>query len=147
VRIFSWNINGITPFLQKPITSYFQTSKTTSDKTSIPPASLRGFLQRHNWPAILFLQEVKIATKDTKTQDAVRTAINIRSPSERGPPRPSYEAHFTLPDDPHNARGLRGNGKVYGVCSIIRSDLSSKFDNMKVRTVDWDREGRVSVVN
>jgi exonuclease III len=56
-----------------------------------------------------------------------------------------YETHFTLPNDPHDARGLRGSGKIYGVCSIIRSDLFSDFAT-SVRTVDWDREGRVSVV-
>jgi exonuclease III len=32
------------------------------------------------------------------------------------------------------------------LCSIIRSVLSLKFNNTKVWTVDWNREGRVSVV-
>ncbi|KAF1978888.1 DNase I-like protein, partial [Bimuria novae-zelandiae CBS 107.79] len=36
-------------------------------------------------------------------------------------------------------------GKVYGVCSIIREDLVQNL-NAQVRTVDWDKEGRVSVV-
>jgi exonuclease III len=146
MRLFSWNINGITPFLQKPITNYFASSKTCVNKT-LPPASLRGFLKRHHWPAILFLQEVKIAATDVKTQEAVRIAVNAKLPSEttaaeRGP---RYEAHFTLPRDPHNARGPRGSGKVYGVCSIVRADLVSSFD-ATFRTVDWDNEGRVSVV-
>lgn len=56
-----------------------------------------------------------------------------------------YEAHFTLPNDPYNARGLRGSGKVYGVCSILRKDLRERYD-VNVRTVDWDNEGRISVV-
>lgn len=150
MRVFSWNINGIAPFLQKPITTFFQPSrsvKAPDSKAVIPPASLRGFLQRHGWPAVLFLQETKIASADTKTQDAVESAVNMRLPEEtssaaRGP---MYETHFTLPNDPHNARGLRGSGKVYGVCSIIRSDLFSTY-KAHVRTVDWDREGRVSVV-
>jgi exonuclease III len=152
IRIFSWNVNGIQPFLQKSITAFFQASKTRDPTTRIaenetPPASLRGFLQRHHWPAILFLQEVKIATKDLKTQDAVKTAVNSRLPSELGSGAggPRYEAHFTLPNDPYNARGLRGSGKVYGVCSILRSDLRDKF-GVSVRTVDWDNEGRISVV-
>jgi exonuclease III len=149
LRIFSWNINGITPFLQKPITSFFQSSKSqSSGKDAIPPASLRGFLQRHEWPAMLFLQEVKIASKDTKTQDAVRAAVSSRTPSELGTgdaKGPLYEAHFTLPNDAYNARGLRGSGKVYGVCSILRKDLNDKYD-ISVRTADWDREGRISVV-
>jgi exonuclease III len=145
VRIFSWNVNGITPFLQKLITSFFPTSKTQSDKGGVPHASLRGFLQRHKWPAILFLQEVKIALKDVKTQDAVRIAINDILALEVGNEGPTYEAHFTLPNDPHNARGVRNSGKLYGVCSIVRTDLREKH-NVHVRTVDWDKEGRISVV-
>ena len=147
IRVFSWNVNGITPFLQKSITSFFQASKSQGTKDVTPSASLRGFLHRHNWPSILFLQEVKIASSDTKTQDAVRTAVNSRLPPEpelenKGP---TYEAHFTLPNDPYNARGLRGSGKVYGVCSILRTDLRDKYKT-NVRTVDWDKEGRISVV-
>jgi exonuclease III len=145
IRIFSWNVNGIAPFLQKSITSFFPASKVQHDEDSIPPASLRGFLQRHNWPSILFLQEVKIASKDTKTQDAVQTAVNDKLLSETGTEGPTYEAHFTLPNDPYNARGLRSSGKVYGVCSILRTDLRNQYD-LKVRTVDWDKEGRISVV-
>ncbi|CAO2649781.1 Nn.00g010730.m01.CDS01 [Neocucurbitaria sp. VM-36] len=152
LRIFSWNINGIAPFLQRPITSFFRTEKSQNGKSHgakdvVPPASLRGFLERHNWPAMLFLQEVQIALKDTKTQDAVKSAVKSPCPLEvtsitKGP---TYEAHLTLPNDPYNARGLRGNGKVYGVCSILRSDLRKDY-NVNVRPVDWDREGRISVV-
>ncbi|KAF2875943.1 Endonuclease/exonuclease/phosphatase [Massariosphaeria phaeospora] len=143
MRVFSWNINGIAPFLQKPITSYFQ-QKSITDKDVIPAASLRGFLQRHNWPAILFLQEVKIASSDKKIQQAVQHVINAQNCSV-GSRGPSYTAHFTLPTDPHNARGLGGSGKLYGVCSIVRSDISSLY-KANVRTIDWDKEGRFSVV-
>ncbi|KAJ4363992.1 hypothetical protein N0V83_009446 [Neocucurbitaria cava] len=152
LRFFSWNINGIAPFLQKPITLFFRTTKSQigndhGTKDVIPPASLRGFLQRHGWPAVLFLQEVKIANNDTKTQDAVKSAINSPCLSEvtsniKGP---TYKAYFTLPTDPYNARGLRGNGKIYGVCSILRSDLCKDY-NVNVRSVDWDSEGRISVL-
>lgn len=145
IRIFSWNINGITPFLQKSITSFFPASTPKDPKASMPPASLRAFLHRHTWPTILFLQEVKIASTDTKTQDAVKAAINSKLPSEHSDSGPTYEAHFTLPTDPHNARGLRGNGKIYGICTISRTDLKLKY-NVKVRTVDWDFEGRISVL-
>jgi exonuclease III len=143
MRIFSWNINGIAPFLQKPITSFFKTSpRAVEPKDTVPSASLRGFLHRHYWPAMLFLQEVKIFHTDNKTQDAVRTAINTESsPSDSGP---KYDAHFTLPTDVQNARGPRGSGKVYGVCSILRRDLYPT-STVNVRTVDWDNEGRVSV--
>ncbi|ORY06378.1 Endonuclease/exonuclease/phosphatase [Clohesyomyces aquaticus] len=150
-RVFSWNINGITPFLQNPITSYFHAPESPHHRNeNTRPASLRGFLQRHNWPAVLFLQEVKISRTDTKTQDAVKAAVNTRIVSERGAgsdakEAPQYEVYFTLPNDRHNARGLRNSGKVYGVCSIIRSDMSTSH-SVRHRTVNWDREGRVSVL-
>ncbi|KAF1828709.1 hypothetical protein BDW02DRAFT_562565 [Decorospora gaudefroyi] len=135
LRIFSWNVNGIGPFVQMSITSFFQGSKK------------EGFLHRHEWPAILFLQEVKIAASDVKTQDAVKAAVNARLPSESDADTngPLYDVHFTLPNDPLNARGLRGSGKIYGMCCIVRRNLASEYD-VQVRTVDWDQEGRISVV-
>ncbi|KAF2822483.1 DNase I-like protein [Ophiobolus disseminans] len=146
IHIFSWNINGITPFLQKPITSFFKPSKAQNTKGPTPTASLRTFLHRHAWPSILFLQEVKISPTDTKIQDAVRAAINAKLPSEENEPHgPTYEAHFTLPTDLHNARGIRGSRKVYGVCSILSTNLRERY-KVDVRTVNWDNEGRVSVV-
>jgi exonuclease III len=145
IRIFSWNVNGIAPFLQKSIKSFFPASDPQDEEDNIPPPSLRSFLQRHKWPSILFLQEVKIATKDTKTQDAVKAAVNAKIPSETDDEGPTYEAHFTLPNDPHNARGLRGSGKLYGVCSILRTDLHKTYQ-INIRTVDWDKEGRISIV-
>ncbi|EMD64098.1 hypothetical protein COCSADRAFT_181270 [Bipolaris sorokiniana ND90Pr] len=117
-------------------------------KDEIYPASLRAFLHRHHWLSILFLQEVKIASKDTKTQDAVRTAINsplLSETSSNTAKGPLYDAYFTLPTDPHNARDPRGSRKVYGVGSILRRDLTNTYTGT-VRTVDWDREGRVSIV-
>lgn len=148
IRVFSWNINGIAPFLQKSITSYFRPlPQKQGSEAATPPASLRDFLRRHKWPSILFLQEVKIATNDTDTQDAIKAAVN-RSPwpkAKSGEDEPTYEAHFVLPNDVHNAKGFGGKGKVYGVCSIFRSDLREKHQIM-VRTVDWDKEGRISVL-
>ncbi|KAH7406495.1 Endonuclease/exonuclease/phosphatase [Phaeosphaeria sp. MPI-PUGE-AT-0046c] len=145
IRIFSWNVNGISPFLQKSITSFFSAPEPLDGQDEVPPASLRGFLHRHKWPSILLLQEVKIATKDIKTQDAVRTAVNAKLTLEAGKDGPTYEAHFVLPNDPYNARGLRGNGKVYGVCSILRTDLHDRY-HVNHRSVAWDKEGRISVL-
>ncbi|CAD0086086.1 unnamed protein product [Aureobasidium mustum] len=56
---------------------------------------------------------------------------------------PDYEAHFCLPTDPHNARGF--GRKVYGVCTIIRKSFVAKYQPI-VRTVDWDLEGRIQIV-
>jgi hypothetical protein len=113
LRIFSWNINGIEPILQKSI-------------------------------AMLLLQEVKITSRDIKTPDAVRTAINISS-TTMSHNDPAYEAHSTLPSNLHNARGLNGNGKIYGVCSILQCDLRNERGT-STRTVDWNNGGRVSLV-
>ncbi|KAI4952430.1 hypothetical protein J4E91_002900 [Alternaria rosae] len=117
-------------------------------KNTRPAASLRAFLHRHQWPSILFLQEVKIAHTDEKVQDAVRTAVASPLPEEERSSheeRPSYQVHFTLPTDLHNARGPKRSGKVYGICSLIRRDLYIPY-KIAIRTVDWDNEGRISVV-
>jgi exonuclease III len=144
MRLFTWNINGISPFLQQPITSYFKATVNSSPKDTTEQTSLRGFLARHNWPEIVFLQEVKINPTDTKTQDAVRRIANTPLPTETpSSSATSYEVHFTLPRDQHNARGF--GGKVYGIASLIRSDFSSSQAS-RVRDVEWDVEGRVHVV-
>ncbi|KAJ4312421.1 hypothetical protein N0V94_007441, partial [Neodidymelliopsis sp. IMI 364377] len=114
----------------------------------VPAPDLRQFLRRHHWPALVLLQEVKISSKDTKTQDAVRAAVNAGPDKGIGKERteePTYDAHFTLPTDPHNARGPGGSGKLYGVCSLLRRDLHSSY-TITVRTVPWDTEGRVSII-
>lgn len=142
LRVYSCNINGITPFLpkfQKPITNFFNSkaqsprnslstskSKTTSttSTTSSENLSLRDFLRRHHWPQVLCLQEIKIAHSDTKTQDLVRDAVNPSKNEDINEPR--YEVFFTLPTDRFNARGPGNNGKIYGVCTILRSDFTLK---------------------
>jgi len=138
LRLFSWNINGISPFIQQPITSFF-----TSDKSSPPQyqASLRDFLRRQGFPTLLFLQEVKINPSDTASQKAVSGAVR-RSPSEPET-NPDYVTHFCLPHGKYNATGF--GRKVYGVCSIIRKDFADRYVE-RMRTVDWDAEGRFSVI-
>jgi exonuclease III len=171
LRIFSWNINGIAPFLQKRITSFFKSTPApkshgppseSQSGRSVPPASLRAFLKRHQWPQIVCLQEVKINSQDEKTKAAVRKAVSHHLSSEdrsRFPitdsnsddetndppatePRAQYDVHFCLPKDNHNARGF--GGKIYGVATLIRSDFA-RDEVLCVREVDWDIEGRVLV--
>lgn len=148
LRIYSWNINGITPFLQtqKPITSFFTPSSTSNKATnqnSPPHPSLREFLRRHNWPQVLCLQEVKIAHSNLKTQNLVRVAVNPSKDEDTHEPR--YEVFFTLPTDKLNARGPGGNGKICGVCTIICSDFfRSSVTN--IHSVPWDNEGRISII-
>jgi hypothetical protein len=65
LRLFSWNINGISPFIQQqqqPITSFFTSnSKPNPPQTQPQPQtrtpSLRAFLLRQNFPTLLLLQE------------------------------------------------------------------------------------------
>jgi len=139
LRPFSWNINGISPFIQQPITSFFTSDK--SSPTQQTHASLRDFLRRKEFPTLLFLQEVKINPSDIASQKAVSNAVK-RSPSEPET-NPDYVTHFSLPHDKHNATGF--GRKIYGVCSIIRKDFADQYVE-RMRTVDWDAEGRFSVV-
>lgn len=139
--MYSWNVNGITPFIQQPITSFFSKSDDVLPAAGPSKASLRDFLKRHEWPTMLFLQEVKINPDDASTMRCVERAIQPAK-SETGD-SPEYIARFCLPSDKHNARGF--GRKVYGVCSIIRQDYYSRFVE-SVREVDWDVEGRFLVI-
>ncbi|KAF2103782.1 DNase I-like protein [Rhizodiscina lignyota] len=143
LRIFTWNINGIIPFLQTPITKFFSPSTSSTTTASKAPASLRTFLHRHHFPQLLFLQEVKIPASDLKTQRAVTAAVDDRLDADDEEHGPEYVVHFTLPRDKFNAKGF--GGRVYGVASIIRKDFYDQHVT-SVRDVEWDLEGRVSVV-
>lgn len=143
LSIFSWNVNGISPFLQPSIKTFFE-SRSTSNSiagSQIPSASLRDFLRRQNWPTVLCLQEVKINPDDSATKRGVEKVV--RSPSSNPSNEPDYQAFFVLPSDPHNARVF--GRKVYGVCTIVRADFLAKT-KAKARTVDWDLEGRFSII-
>lgn len=119
------------------------------------------------------LQEVKIARSDTKTQDAVRRMVSKtgndrhddssdggeasgadgKDGEEGGGITHEYDAHFSLPRDTYNARGPRGSGKVYGVCTLVRRDISSALQTspqdrqVETKDVPWDFEGRVLVTS
>lgn len=141
ITIYSWNVNGITPFVQRRIISYFHNndaSKAPAPATTT--ASLRSILRRHKWPTVFFLQEIKVNSADTATLKAIQSAVQRGDDDDQ---EPGYVAHFCLPSDKYNARGF--GGKVYGVCSIIRRDFSDEWIT-GVRAVDWDKEGRVQVI-
>ena len=82
---------------------------------------------------------MKIAPSDTLTQRAV--SASVRAPSSTN--EPDYDSFFSLPTDKHNARGF--GRKVYGVCSIVRRDFL-EATRARVRTVDWDQEGRIQII-
>lgn len=99
-RVFSWNVNGVEPFIQRPI----------SFSKSITPfrSPLHAFLARHNWPHVLCLQEVKINPKDAAAQRALQHAANLESQAltnVKYPASPSatYSIHFSLPRHKYNA--------------------------------------------
>jgi len=138
LNVYSWNVNGIAPFLQPSVASYFQAASSDGNTgQSAAKASLRDFLRRHDWPTVLCLQEVKINPDDAATIRAVEKAV--RRQANEPDDAYDYEAHFSLPSDDYNARGF--GRKVYGVCSIIRSDFRKRFVQ-KIRPVSWDAEGR-----
>lgn len=142
VRIFSWNVNGITPFLQTSLKSFFQSPTKGDQKEAEAPASLRDFLRRHDWPEMLCLQEIKIGREDVHVLSSLKQAVKS---SPKRTDEPSYEVFTTLPNDKFNARGMGGKGRVYGVASIVRSDFYETYV-ANIRKVDWDAEGRFSII-
>lgn len=161
IRIFSWNINGIQALLpasKPPITTFFkptrkpnQTSSRTVPGSTGPESEapchgnpLRAFLQRHRWPEVLFLQELKINPSDQKTPAALLCAINTSTGSQNIlVPQTKYTLDVNLPRDKHNARGF--GGKLYGVGTLLREDFANQHV-AAIRHADWDLEGRVTIV-
>lgn len=100
------------------------------------------------------LQEVKIARADEATQDAVRRAVSPSAFSskcsndgeddmgEEAAGGPEYEVWFGLPRDKYNARGPKGSGRVYGLCTLVRRDIADR-EGVRVKEAEWDLEGRV----
>lgn len=132
LRIYSWNINGIGPFLPPslpPITNFLKpaSGSNTSSKPTPPEPSLQAKPKRWKWPHILCLQEVKIAPTDTKTQASIRRVVNtpLDPDDENNPNRHLYDAHFYLSRDQHNVTDLEG--KVYNVYTLIRRDMPDPF--------------------
>ncbi|KAF2769361.1 DNase I-like protein, partial [Teratosphaeria nubilosa] len=138
LKIISWNVNGIAPFLQPSITSFFIKAQGKEKSDAQPRASLRDFLRRHDLPTILFLQEVKMNPDDGSSIRALEKAVRAEGSHE-----PDYVAHVCLPSDKFNARSF--GRKVYGVSSIIRKDFFERYVE-RVRQVAWDIEGRFLVM-
>ncbi|KAK3638263.1 hypothetical protein LTR56_005519 [Elasticomyces elasticus] len=139
LTLFSHNVNGIAPYLQSSITSFFKPSGGSKPENHVPAASLRDFLRRHEWPHCLMLQEIKINPDDGATIRALEKAVASAGESDG----PGYIVHLCLPSDKYNARG--SGRKVYGVASIIRKDWYDKHVE-RLRSVSWDIEGRFSVI-
>ena len=142
-RIIAWNINGISPFLQPSIKSFFSPTKRSQPESSSArpepaptPTFFHDCFKRWRFPQILCLQEVHISPTDTATQRAVQKSV------EHGEKAKGYTAHFSLPRDKYNAKGLRGQRKVHGVCTFLRNDIAG---TCVTTSPEWDLEGRVLV--
>lgn len=171
IRIFSWNINGIAPYIPSPspkITSYFKPSasqpnharKTTTvsvttanNPSALTVPSIRAFLARHGFPHVLFLQELKLAPSSPRTVPllaALEASVNtpLHPADNAGADTRAYRLDAVLPQDRRNARGA-----VYGVATLLRRDVARAFgggsggeEEARARPTDWDREGRMQVV-
>ena len=105
LRIYSWNINGIQPFIQPSIGAFIKPVRPSIPRADAPiTTSIRNFLRRHHWPHILHLQEVKINPSDESTKRSVENAVNLcKSGADEGP---RYQVRFCLPSDKYNANGM-----------------------------------------
>ena len=79
-------------------------------------------------PEIVCVQETRIRPRDVELVRAMEQAL------------PGYACHFSLCDDPRNVT-YRG-GRAYGVATWVKR----RFARSHGRTLPWDREGRVVVV-
>lgn len=153
IRIFSWNVNSIQPFIPASdalITSFFkpvgQTGRREGPETQQASHGnpIRLFLQRHRWPEVVFLQELKISPSDKKTPPALLKLVNTSSGKDDIPtPANTYTLDCNLPRDKYNARGF--GSKLYGVGTLIREDFAAQ-GVAAVRHAKWDFEGRVTIV-
>lgn len=160
IRLFSWNINGVQPFLpasNASITSYFKPvspkerregaslfQESTEFQTSLQGIPLRAFLQRHRWPEVVLLQELKISPIDKKTPLTLLSAVNTSLGKQDAPtPENRYTLDVNLPRDKYNARGF--GGRLYGVGTLLREDFASQHV-ANIRHAGWDLEGRVTIV-
>ncbi|KAL2126126.1 hypothetical protein VTI74DRAFT_1643 [Chaetomium olivicolor] len=146
-RLFSWNINGVAPYLPSQtttITSFFKPSDASQQPPRPKPNSLRTFLSRHNFPEALFLQELKIQNGNTKALATLLTSLNAPlNENDTLSDSRTYTLDTVLPRDKFNAKGFQG--KLYGVGTILRADFAREHV-ARVREAAWDLEGRVSVV-
>lgn len=151
--VFSWNVNGIKSFLPPttaPITTFFKPvahqSLQTAGRTEHVPFTnpLRTFLRRHDWPEVLFLQEVKISPSGQKTPAILRSTVNTSLGGQDTPnSQTKYTIDLNLRRDKFNARGF--GGKVHGVATLVREDFASRHVSC-IRHADWDLEGRATIV-
>jgi exodeoxyribonuclease-3 len=89
---------------------------------------LRDIVEAWGAPAVVCLQETRVRPKDAELVRAMERAL------------PGYDCWWAGADDPRNVR-YRG-GRAYGVATYVER----RWAAARGRTLPWDREGRVVVV-
>jgi len=146
-RIISWNVETPVPFLD--LTSS-QSSVSLSNylnaarKVRPEHAFLRALLKEWEWPDFVCVQEVRARPGDGGWREAMRAAANGISPLDklageerRGDGGPTYTAYWALNI---SKRGQRR----FGVCTLVSHSWVPRI--RKERTVEWDAEGRVHIL-
>ncbi|KZT57083.1 DNase I-like protein [Calocera cornea HHB12733] len=147
-RIISWNVETPVPFLDLRdakssalLASYF---KAPPENPSLKHSFLRSFLKEWKWPDFVCLQEVRARPTDADWKDAMRAAANgvsrMQRDGEKGMRKdggPTYTAYWALNA---SSRGQRR----FGVCTLVSHSWVSRI--RQERTVDWDAEGRVHIL-
>ena len=135
LRIYSWNINGIQPFIQPSIGAFIKPVRPSIPRADAPiTTSLRNFLRRHHWPQLVHLQEVKINPSDESTRRSVENAVNLcRSGADEGP---RYQVRFCLPKDRYNANGMFF---CYSPWSPVAQSPRKTDTNLRLRPQDLRR--------
>jgi exodeoxyribonuclease III len=89
---------------------------------------LSGFVEAMGSPDVVCLQELRVRPADAELISSMTSAL------------PGYACHYALANDPKNVT-FRG-GRLYGVATWVRSGLGVATG----RTLSWDREGRLVIV-
>lgn len=150
----------------RPISSYFKSTSnvTAADAHSASiftprskqTPSLRRVLEHFGFPDLLCLQETRVRPQDASLIAAAETAANApdaareerRTSDDDGgggdgaSARPGYKCFMSLCSDTVNVK-FRG-GRMYGVATYVK--VRRGLEVRAVREVDWDKEGRVLIL-
>lgn len=126
VKILSWNVETPVPFIKLP----GRKAGSPSTPAGTHPKFLRDMLRRHGFPDFLCLQEIRARPSDTDWVSALQTAVNLRR--DDGP-------HYTIYTSLNRASKSQ---RHFGVATFVKRP----HDIAVARELDWDLEGRVSIL-
>lgn len=152
LRVPSLIVDGIQPLLQLTITTFLKAKsnsdrmRTTSPGSSAASPLLRIYLERWKYFQIIFLEEVKIARRDVKTQQSVPQAVKPAPTIDARATEPGYGVYLSL--QRQKQTGNEFGGEICSVCTLARRDLlvSQEGEPENVRKVACDLEGHVLVL-